>query len=180
MLERCYSKHLDRKPTYEGVTVCDDWLVFSNFKIWMEKQDWKGKDLDKDIIDPTSKLYSPDTCAFVPRYINTLLNTKQRLRGEYPLGVHKRKPGKDMVNDYSKPFVSEGFKDGSRKLLGVFASPMDAHRAWQQSKILAIREALLTWKSETGYDVRVARSLIKVADKIEQEFLQGKETTNYD
>lgn len=31
--------------------MADEWNTFSNFKNWMEKQNWEDKQLDKDIID---------------------------------------------------------------------------------------------------------------------------------
>ena len=66
MIERCYSKkYLESRPSYIGTSVCSEWLYATAFRKWMEKQDWQGKCLDKDIIVPGSKLYSPDTCAFV-------------------------------------------------------------------------------------------------------------------
>lgn len=53
MLGRCYSdKFHEQNPTYVGCTVCDEWLTFSKFKAWMETQDWKDKQLDKDILVP--------------------------------------------------------------------------------------------------------------------------------
>ena len=68
MLRRCYSKQMHRKfPTYKDCTVCDEWITFSNFRKWMETQDWQGKELDKDILFPGNKHYSPDNCVFVGR-----------------------------------------------------------------------------------------------------------------
>ena len=180
MLERCYSKkYLDKHPSYNGCTVCEEWKRFSIFKVWMEKQDWEGKDLDKDTMFIGNKVYSPETCVFIPRRINTILGSRSKLRGDYPLGVHKRKPGKDMVNDYTKPFVSEGFRNGKRSLLGVFASIKEAHRAWQISKIIAIRFAVLEWELCNDFNEQVATSLIELASKIEEDWKSGKETTSY-
>ena len=71
MLKRCYNKKfLERNQTYIGTSVCNEWWYASEFKKWMEQQDWDGKSLDKDIIVPRSKLYSPDTCAFVLKATN--------------------------------------------------------------------------------------------------------------
>lgn len=59
MLERCYSKKfLESRPSYIGTSVCSEWLYATEFKKWMEQQDWHGKCLDKDIVVPRSKLYS--------------------------------------------------------------------------------------------------------------------------
>src|SRR5947207_2252239 len=58
---------LKRAPTYANVSCCEDWLVFSNFKRWMERQPWdNGKtNLDKDLRIPGNKIYSPDACRFI-------------------------------------------------------------------------------------------------------------------
>lgn len=75
MLGRCYSNDvLLNQPTYKGCTVCDDWLTYSNFKRWMVDQDWKGKYLDKDILEVGNKVYHPDKCIFVDRALNNLLS----------------------------------------------------------------------------------------------------------
>ena len=74
MLSRCYSnKYLEINPTYIGTSVCSEWLYATAFKKWMEEQDWNGKCLDKDIVVPGSKLYSPDTCAFVLQATNSFV-----------------------------------------------------------------------------------------------------------
>ena len=85
MLERCYSKKfLERKPSYTGTSVCREWLYASEFKKWMEQQDWHGKCLDKDIIVPGSKLYSPETCAFVLNATNSFVTASDASRGGVP------------------------------------------------------------------------------------------------
>jgi len=79
MITRCYSKSYQaRHPTYINCVVCEEWLVFSNFRKWMEQQDWRGKELDKDILKPGNKIYSPSTCVFVDRYLNTLLPNRRK------------------------------------------------------------------------------------------------------
>lgn len=88
MLQRCYSlKYKNKNPTYANCSVCDEWLTFSNFKAWMVKQNWEGKDLDKDILIEGNKIYSPETCFFISRRINTLLNVSKKRIGSLPLGV---------------------------------------------------------------------------------------------
>ena len=74
MLTRCYSKKfLESRPSYTGTTVCSEWLSATAFRKWMEQQDWQGKCLDKDIIVPGSRLYSPETCAFVAVSTNSFV-----------------------------------------------------------------------------------------------------------
>ncbi|PCJ39003.1 MAG: AP2 domain-containing protein [SAR86 cluster bacterium] len=88
MIKRSYSiKYQEKNPSYKGCSVYQVWLLFSNFKIWMETQDWKGKDLDKDILVPGNKIYSPDLCVFVTHALNNLIVTNKLVRGGYPIGV---------------------------------------------------------------------------------------------
>lgn len=70
MIQRCYSDSA-RRP-YWFVEVCKEWLTFSNFKKWMERQDWEGKELDKDL-KGNGFLYSPESCCFVSQRTNTLM-----------------------------------------------------------------------------------------------------------
>lgn len=98
MLERCYSdKYHQKEPAYIGCSVCDDWIRFSNFKRWFDKNYVDGYQLDKDILVKGNKVYSPDTCCFVPREINAILQlSKYRLnsgitfnkKGDYAVHVN--------------------------------------------------------------------------------------------
>ena len=93
MLCRCYSDKLQTKnPTYVGCSVCSEWLVLSNFKVWFDINYRNDLALDKDILIPGNKIYSPEACSFVPRYINSLLTDAGAIRGDYPLGVMALKP----------------------------------------------------------------------------------------
>ena len=40
MLKRCYDKrYMSKHPTYKDCSVCDDWLIYSNFKAWLISQE---------------------------------------------------------------------------------------------------------------------------------------------
>lgn len=95
MLERCYSTKLQkREPTYKDCTICEEWLILSNFKKWFEDpvNGYKdGYELDKDILIKGNKVYSPSTCCFVPHKINQLLVKKRQRRSNLPIGVYYRK-----------------------------------------------------------------------------------------
>lgn len=85
MIKRCYSeKYQEKNPTYKGCAVCEEWLYFSNFKRWVEEQDWKGKHLDKDFLVEGNKVYGPDTCVFMDGSLNTFTTLRAALRGDYP------------------------------------------------------------------------------------------------
>jgi hypothetical protein len=98
MLTRCYKD--DRNLTYNNVTVCSERLNFQNFAKWFEEnydnetmQNWQ---LDKDVICKDCKIYSPETCCFIPQDINFLFtSSKER---DLPKGVSKTKYGYKAIN----------------------------------------------------------------------------------
>lgn len=93
MLQRCYDeKYQTKQPTYVGCTVSDEWLLLSNFKQFYDINYVEGFQIDKDILVRFNKIYSKDTCCFVPKYLNCLLTDRSNARGDLPLGVSALKP----------------------------------------------------------------------------------------
>ena len=151
MLARCYSeKYLESYPSYIGTSVCSEWLYATAFKKWMEQQDWHGKCLDKDIIAPRSKLYSPDTCAFVLHATNSFLTARDASRGEYPVGVSLGKHRDKCRAKCKNPFT------GKNEHLGCFSTPEEAHEAWRKRK-----HELAQLVAATESDPRVVEALKK-------------------
>ena len=80
MLERCYSKRLQKKyPTYMGCSVCEEWLVFSQFEKWFDEHYIVGYQVDKDIFSDV-KEYSPINCCMIPKRLNVLLAGRYKHR----------------------------------------------------------------------------------------------------
>lgn len=75
MLSRCYSVKNRAYPLYggRGVTVCDDWLEFQKFAKWYETNYVPGWKIDKDLIIPGNKVYSPDGCCLLPEKIHQFI-----------------------------------------------------------------------------------------------------------
>lgn len=74
MLKRCYCpKEQERTPTYNGVTVCDEWHNYQNFADWFDLNYIKGHNLDKDVKQRgvNNKIYSPSTCIFITKGENS-------------------------------------------------------------------------------------------------------------
>lgn len=93
MMKRCYSEKLHEKhPTYKDCKVCEEWHNFQNFGVWYEDNYYEIEDermhLDKDILVKHNKLYSPDTCIFVPQRINTLFTKCDKTRGDSVIGIY--------------------------------------------------------------------------------------------
>lgn len=144
MVSRCYSKNVQkRQPYYKGCKVCDEWLLFSNFKKWMETQDWEGKQLDKDLLVRGNRVYSPETCVFIDRKINSFVLERSASRGEYLIGVCKYKRDKSFI------------ARGNGVYLGSFKTELEAHLCWLTHKL---EKAKLLASEQT--DLRVAKALI--------------------
>jgi hypothetical protein len=150
MIKRCYSlPYIKANPTYIGCTVCEEWLTFSNFKAWMEMQDWKDKELDKDILVKGNKIYSPETCVFIDHMTNGFTNECGASRGKWPLGVvfcqRKRR---------FRAGSSDPINKATRKWLGYFDTPEQAHEAWRKRK-----HELACQLADLQTDERVASAL---------------------
>ena len=151
MLKRCYSKKfLESNTTYIGTSVCSEWLYATAFKKWMEQQDWHGKCLDKDIIVPKSKLYSPDTCAFVLNETNLFVIASDASRGDYLIGVDLFKRTGKYRARCNNPFT------GKNENLGYFSTQEEAHEAWRKHK-----HELAQLVAATESDPRVVEALKK-------------------
>ena len=95
MLNRCYHSK-NRFPAYYGIfEVCSEWHNFQVFGDWYEENEYQvdGRlHLDKDILYPGCRIYSPKTCILVPQRINLLFSNKPNNRG-LPNGIYKIKNG---------------------------------------------------------------------------------------
>jgi hypothetical protein len=129
MLERCYDeKYQNKKPTYIGCYVCDEWLNYSVFKKWYEENTYKIENeqihLDKDIIKKGNKCYCPEYCILVPKRINSLFTNCTNVRGDLPIGVTL-----DRVTYRARLSTLEGRLD-----LGHFKSINEAFNAYKTAK----------------------------------------------
>lgn len=134
MLQRCYSENENqriRNHTYDDCKVCDEWLTYSNFEKWFNKNYKEGQQLDKDILFEGNKLYSPETCCFVPSDINTMMITRQTKKSCLPTGVSETKKGKYQV------IVKDRVKS---KRIGTFDDVFEAFEAYRRHKKQRLKE----------------------------------------
>ena len=101
MLNRCYSDDLHKEHnTYLNCEMYEEWHNFQKFAEWRENNFYQvGNEkmcLDKDILVKGNKIYSPETCIFVPDRINKLFTKSDKARGEYPIGVNYSKKYNDL------------------------------------------------------------------------------------
>ena len=145
MLERCYSdKYQKKQPTYEGCEVSDKFKSYEYFYEWCNKQigfgveDWQ---LDKDLLVKGNKVYSEDSCVFLPSEINLLLTKSTASRGRHLIGVCWHKQGKAFKAQVSK-------NKGKREHLGYFKTELEAFNAYKQAKESFVKEQANKWKSQ--------------------------------
>ena len=156
MLQRCYNENLrQRHITYKDCTVSESFKYFSKFKKWYDKQvghDTKGVQLDKDILVKGNKVYSEDTCCFVPKEINLLFTKADRIRGKYPIGVYHD------TSKTHKRFSARVSKNGKHKRFGSYLTPEEAFAVYKREKEKYIKEVANKWKDQI--DLRVYESMM--------------------
>lgn len=146
MLKRCYCPKFHKKQkSYEGVEVCEEWKHFSNFKSWMQTCNWEGKQLDKDLLGG-GKLYSPETCCFLPKNINLFI--RDGVAGVSGLIGAIKKDHYGYYCQVRDPFTKKKISSG------IFVTPEESRRCWLEMKCYYAEKL-----SETIEDERVAKAL---------------------
>lgn len=92
MLKRCYDEKYHKKhPTYIGCEASKWFHNFQNFGKWYDENYYEVDNekmcLDKDILIKHNKIYSPETCIFVPHTINSLFIKNNKSRGSSVIGT---------------------------------------------------------------------------------------------
>lgn len=143
ILSRCYNETDVSYKNYGGRNcfVCDEWLCFENFEKWYEKNYYEIKGqrmcIDKDILIKGNKVYSPDTCVFVPNLINCIFTKSNALRGTLPIGVQfERKFYGELTNMYAARMSQYNFETHKKELvfLGCFDNPLEAFYEYKCQK----------------------------------------------
>lgn len=152
LLERTVGEN--KPPTYSDCTICEEWLDFEQFRLWVNSCDSGYRDgykLDKDILSNGNKHYSPETCVFVPHEINCLFRQKSR-KNDLPTGVNK----------YGNRYVSEFRAKGVRKKK-YFSSKEEASKWYSEQKKLYIIELANDYYSKKLIHKRTYDGMLKYA-----------------
>lgn len=136
ILTRCYYPKTENiyKSYFEQCEVCEEWFNFQNFAKWYEKEFYHVDErlhIDKDILYPNCKFYSPETCILVPQRINMIFMNKQNKRG-LPNGIYKEKHG------YGARFNCVH--------LGTYGTVEDAYQKYAEEKEKHIEEIANEYK----------------------------------
>ena len=145
MLRRCYSDTYKKKyPTYIDCKCSENFKSFEYFYGWCNKQigfDNEGFELDKDLLTKGNKVYSEDSCIFIPSEINTLLIKRAASRGEHLIGVYWHSKNKAFVARVNK-------SKGGSEYLGLFNTEIEAFKAYKKAKESFVKEQANKWKGK--------------------------------
>jgi hypothetical protein len=148
MIQRTNSeKRAKVSPTYSKCSVAEEWKCFQIFGDWFVKYHKKDFHLDKDILIKGNKVYSPETCCFVPREINNQFKSYSDKYGELPKGVSFYK--------ITKRFTTQISLYGKRVALGYFNTPDEAFKVYKNTKEKHLKELANKWKDDIEYNVYI-------------------------
>jgi len=157
--------------------VSEDWYSYTNFRRWLlEKFEIYGEyvegkwAIDKDYLsDEGHKLYSPDTCVFIPEGLNSirLLGVKYACKNDLPHGVWYDKSTQKYRAQYHHKLTKKLVKRGGKK------TALESHQQWQH----ATSDKLLYAIQKYHYvDPRVLEQLECASLGIMCDLAQGVET----
>lgn len=155
MLMRCYDSSSEFNASYIDCHVSDNFKNYSYFYEWCQKQigfgneDWQ---LDKDFLSNKNKIYSENTCVFIPREINNLLVSNKAKRGDCPIGV--------SFNKRCGKFEAYYAAYGKRKALGKYEDQESAFMVYKEHKERHIKDVAEKYKGLI--DDRVYLALIRI------------------
>ena len=156
ILARCYGKLHKKQITYLGCSVCNEWLVYSNFKKWFDDPAngyRKGYHIDKDILIRGNKVYSPETCCFVPPEINTLIVKHDATRGDLPIGVSRNKNNLHGYRAIIRIY-------GKYTIIGYYSTPLEAFSAYKYAKEAHIQEMATRYYNDGKITEMVYKALM--------------------
>lgn len=153
-------KRVGSSPAY--LDCKNEFQSSTHFREWALKQVGFGEpgfELDKDILVKGNRVYSPDTCVFVPAEVNGLFSGcyRSKKRGKYPIGV--------SFNNGSGSFVAQMSSrqdKGLDKYLGSFPTVEEAFACYKAAKEARIKALAEKWKDKIdprAYAALMARTV---------------------
>ena len=145
MLKRCYDpKYHEICSTYKGCKVEDYLLNFQHMGEWIENNYYEIPGevmcLDKDILCKGNKVYSRETCIFVPERINLLFTKNNKARGKNPIGVDQLPSGNYQVRCWN------GY--GEQIYLGTHPTNEEAFQVYKNYKEKIIKEVIDSYEGK--------------------------------
>jgi hypothetical protein len=132
---------------YSDCQISEEFQDFQFFADWCNRQigysniDVNGKfwAIDKDLTVKGNRIYGPETCAFVPIAINSLIQRSSARKSGLPIGV--RKSG-GRFTAHTKD------RDKKETYIGAFSDMYLAFAAYKERKEAEIKRVALLWRDE--------------------------------
>ena len=154
-----------REPTYTDCTMSGNFSNYQYFAEWCTRQVGYnlGYHLDKDILFKNNKVYSEESCVFVPKQLNNFLTSRNKCRGQFPQGVSFHKNSGLYASSISISSVSTH--------IGLYRTPLDAHKAYITAKECEARRwAKRLSNKEFTVDERVIDALLKWRFEMDENY----------
>lgn len=142
--DRCYS---GRNKSYIGCSMSENFLDFQYFANWCNNQiGWNedGWHLDKDFLVKGNKVYSEDTCLFVPRIINTVFADIT----PYSSGLTGA-----IWLDECKRYQARCCEFGKQQYYGTYKTAEEAHAVWAKKKMEYVHKVAEMYKGRVRDEV---------------------------
>lgn len=135
MLRRCYSEKEHKKhSTYTNCNTNEMFHNFQNFGDWDKDNFYQVEKermcLDKDILVKHNKIYSPETCIYVPHTINVLFTKSDKTRGKSAIGT-------TLVNNKYKAYcnlINPETGKSKKEYLGYYDTEFEAFQVYKYHK----------------------------------------------
>lgn len=127
--------YIDCENKFKDFQIFAEWCQTEpNYRT--KDEDGKFYHLDKDILFPNNKIYSPETCCFVPSKLNMVLSKGNNKANNHLIGTSKEpRSGKFIAHVAGLDYTKSGY-------IGIYHTEIEAHRAWQLGKIEALHNAV--------------------------------------
>lgn len=142
MVKRCYCAiTLKNSPSYLGCSVDESFLSFQVFAEWCLSQNFlkKGFQLDKDLLVRGNRVYSAETCCFLPKDLNDVLSYRKNSKSKYLIGVSCNSEGR---------FISKIGLPNKQKYLGTYDTAELAFYVYKEAKESYIKELANQYKDQ--------------------------------
>ena len=127
-------EHKESKLFFEFIRILN-WIEKNYYEVHGEVMH-----LDKDILCKGNKIYSRDTCIFVPKRINSLFVKCDKSRGKDPIGVDQLPSGNYRANCYNEY--------GKSNHIGTYKTKEEAFYAYKEYKEKVIKKVIDSYEGK--------------------------------
>lgn len=161
MLGRCFDEKIrSHTPTYVDCTVSENFKNYEYFYDWCQNQIGfrkQGYHLDKDLLSGENKIYSEDTCVFIPCEINSQFSGGKTKQLHLPAGITwNRDRWKDTFS-----YLVRISKKGKLKHIGRWKDLDPAIAAYTEAKKAYLLE--LAEEHKDNIDPRAYQALLRIS-----------------